>query len=129
MLDTSKPQLCLRQHIQGIKAALHERLHHGLWIPIQKHLIPLGCQATLPRGGYFVWLRLPDGMNFEMLDKSIQDLQLDISVGSGTLFAVPGQPAFHDCLRLCFAHYNPQQLAYGIQKLAEAVEHTGSRKY
>ncbi|CAO3628751.1 unnamed protein product [Cunninghamella blakesleeana] len=129
-------------HIQTLAKELKQRLHQGIWEPIQKELIPLGCQTTLepPKGGYFLWLRLPKGIVCQDLQQIIKKHQLPISFGNTSIFKVPTskdnlkviQQVIHNkkeedeegdiYIRLCFAHYPIDQLQFGIQQLTKAVQ-------
>ncbi|KAI9021740.1 pyridoxal phosphate-dependent transferase [Phycomyces nitens] len=129
MLVTTDPDLCLHRHIQSLRDILSNRLYSGLWEPIQKHLIPLGCSAVRPKGGYFVWLKLPLGISYGKLVKAIVDNKIRLSLGVGTLFGIPGEngnllwESDNDrYIRLCFAHYSTNDLRVGILRLERAIE-------
>lgn len=124
MLVSDDPQLSLLDNIESLKKKLQDRLYHGLWEPIKRKLVPLGCSANLPQGGYFLWLRLPPGITGPQLVDIITRHDLKVNVGCGELFATPGTPAgqFSNYVRLCFAHYPVAELQTAIDKLAIAIE-------
>ena len=131
MLNSDDPQISLQTNIDRLKVVLYERLVEGLWKPYQELLEPLGCSASLPTGGYFMWMRLPAGINATLLDEIIAEHNIDVGLGYGNLFATPKpQPTneFSDFLRLCFAHYPKEKLQEGMKKVEEVVRLAQERK-
>lgn len=118
----------LHENIGFLKKTHTDRLYQGLWEPIQKELVPLGCMTEIrPRGGYFVWLKLP--VTGTELTETIQENNLQVGVGRGTLFIVSIDPCVADYyVRLSFAHYNTETLQLGIQRLKEALVLTLNKK-
>ncbi|KAG1046578.1 hypothetical protein G6F43_010944 [Rhizopus delemar] len=108
----------IEHHIQFLRKELSVRLNAGLWDPIQKYLIPLGCSVSFkPKGGYFIWLTLP--FTTKKLIKIIKENDLQVGVGDGELFNVK-KPA--DCdIRLSFSHYNIHTLQEAIERLRKAI--------
>ncbi|KAI7859621.1 pyridoxal phosphate-dependent transferase [Circinella umbellata] len=131
MLNSDDPQVNLQTNIDHLKVVLHERLIEGLWKPYQELLEPIGCYASLPTGGYFMWMRLPPGINVTLLDEIITERNIDVRLGSGNLFATPGpQPTdeFSNYLRLCFAHYSKEELREGMKTVEEVIRLAQERK-
>lgn len=124
MLDTDDPELSLQENIAFLKRTLEDRLHRGLWEPIQRHLVPLGCSANLPRGGYFVWLKLPACLDCNRLRDCIKVNRLRVDIGPGDRFTNPAGPknAHSRFVRLCYAHYSTEELAIGVERLATAIK-------
>ncbi|CAO3669699.1 hypothetical protein G6F70_004711 [Rhizopus microsporus] len=118
IINTMMKQDVLHHHVAYIREVLSDRLHNGLWHPIQKHLVPLGCRVTIkPKGGYFVWLTLP--FSTDKLIDIIQTHKIELQVGAGTLFNVKKNV---DCdVRLCFAHYDTSTLQEGVDRLKKAI--------
>ncbi|KAI8146251.1 pyridoxal phosphate-dependent transferase [Fennellomyces sp. T-0311] len=124
MLCSHDPEVSLRSNIERVKTILHERLLEGLWKPFQELLVPLGCTATLPKGGYFLWVRLPAGVNCTRVDEAVSKHKLEIVLGNGNLFATPrAAPSdeFSDYVRLCFAHHPVKDLQSGMKLLQKAI--------
>jgi 2-aminoadipate transaminase len=79
--------------------------------------MPEGVRWTRPRGGFYIWLELPEGMDASVL--------LEKSVRKGAVFVVG--KAFdpmgvrNNCLRLSFSHTPEDKIDAGIRIIAEAV--------
>ena len=95
-----------------MQAALTAHLGAGRWP---------GCRWTVPRGGMFFWLELPEHIDAAAL--------LPKAVARGVAF-VPGA-AFHaqetraNTLRLSFVTVAPDVIARGVAALAAAIEEMG----
>ncbi|MGE4065491.1 MAG: PLP-dependent aminotransferase family protein [Vicinamibacterales bacterium] len=70
-----------------------------------------------PRGGFFLWLRLPDGVDDRVLFE--RALEAKVSFVMGSAFHVDG--AGHDRIRLSFSSPTPGRIAEGVQRLAAAI--------
>ncbi|PYI18047.1 aminotransferase [Aspergillus violaceofuscus CBS 115571] len=72
-------------------------------------------------GGFFVWLRLPDGVSSEDVDR--EAAKQGLVIGKGGLFAVPGpntggsRERVDGFLRLCFMWENEDRLVEGVERL------------
>lgn len=113
----------LIQHIKMLRKVHSDRLYNGLWEPIQKELVPLGCSIKIkPRGGYFVWLRIP--IQGDHLIDIIKQHNIQVGVGLGTLFIVNNDKPNNEekyLIRLSFARYDTEALQLGITRLREAL--------
>ncbi len=73
---------------------------------------------TDPGGGFFLWVRLHNGVETQQL--------FEVALAEGVAF-IPG-PAFspsglfHDALRLCFASTAPERTREGVTRLRRAVD-------
>ena len=77
-----------------------------------------GAAYQVPQGGYFFWIRLPDGTDAEVLMKRAEKFQ--VSFRPGKRFSSQG--ALRDYARLCFAYYETDRLVEGIARLGRALE-------
>jgi 2-aminoadipate transaminase len=70
-----------------------------------------------PLGGYFLWLRLPDGREAAKFQAAAR------AAGTGFLpgTACSAAGCLNDCLRLSFAHYSVPDIHDGIARLARAL--------
>lgn len=81
-------------------------------------LFPPGASWTVPHGGFYVWLRLPEGLDAKaMLPRAVQ----------ARVAYVPGR-AFYaddngvDHLRLSYCYPEPERIVEGVRRLAGVVE-------
>lgn len=68
---------------------------------------------TVPRGGYFFWVRLPDGIDAADLRKKIQAAKVDIR--QGALFS--SREGLKNYMRLCFIFHEENEIVEGIFRL------------
>ncbi|MBV9450057.1 MAG: PLP-dependent aminotransferase family protein [Streptosporangiaceae bacterium] len=81
-------------------------------------LMPPGCGWTEPAGGFYVWLRLPDGVDAKaMLPRAIS---ARVAYVPGTGFYADGSGG--QFARLCYAFPDPERIREGIRRLAAVVE-------
>jgi DNA-binding transcriptional MocR family regulator len=81
-------------------------------------VMPEGCQWTRPGGGFYVWLRLPRGLNSKsMLPRAISSR---VAYVPGTGFYADGGGA--EYLRLSYCFPEPARIREGIRRLAEVID-------
>jgi GntR family transcriptional regulator / MocR family aminotransferase len=81
------------------------------------HHMPRGAQWLKPRGGRYIWLRLPDGLSAdELLPHAISE---GVIFSPGSFFFPDAQPSPY--LRLVFASNPPATIEEGIRRLAMSV--------
>ncbi len=78
---------------------------------------PPGCSWTAPTGGFFVWLRLPDGIDSRQL--LAKALRARVAYVPGAAFYADGGGA--DELRLSFCFPPPDRIREGVRRLADVV--------
>jgi DNA-binding transcriptional MocR family regulator len=79
--------------------------------------LPAGCSWSVPTGGFFVWLRLPDGLDSrELLAKA---LRARVAYVPGQAFYADGTGAQE--LRLSFCFPTPERIREGVRRLAEVL--------
>ncbi len=74
-----------------------------------------------PQGGFFIWARLADGLDAEVLMATAQAHGVDFRPG----VRFSSQGGLRDSVRLCFAYYDEERLAEGVIRLAEAIATQG----
>jgi 2-aminoadipate transaminase len=84
---------------------------------LREHL-PAGVHFTVPEGGMFLWLTLPEGIDTMKL--------LDAAVAANVAF-VPGAPFYANeitpnTLRLSFVTVPPEKIRAGVKLLAEVIK-------
>jgi len=79
--------------------------------------MPPGCGWTRPGGGFFVWLRLPAGIDAKaMLPRAIS---ARVAYVPGTGFFADGSGAGH--ARLSYSLPEPGQITEGVRRLADVI--------
>ena len=106
----------LDRHVPTIRAR-YKVQRDAMLAALARELGPTGAEWTRPRGGMFVWLRLPAGLDAQAL--------LPAAVDAGMAF-VPGAPFFagqpDPCtLRLSFVTSTPEQIDAGMAALGRVV--------
>ncbi|MSQ98509.1 MAG: PLP-dependent aminotransferase family protein [Xanthomonadales bacterium] len=99
-------------HLRSTYAARVEAMDEAL----REHL---GDWATweIPRGGYFFWLTLPQGINAADLQAAARQARTGFQPGA----SCSSSGGLHNCLRLSFAHYSVAEIHEGIGRLGKAL--------
>lgn len=100
----------LRAHYQAKRTVMEQSL---------QSMLSGRVKWTSPRGGFFLWIELPEGVDDrELFDRA---LKAKVSFVLGSAFFVDGQG--HRFARLSFSGINHEQIAEGITRLAAAIGH------
>lgn len=83
---------------------------------IERHF-PAGTRLTSPGGGYFLWVKLPDGIN--SLELHREALKAGISVAPGPIFSA--QKGYADYVRLNYGHLWNTEMEEAIAMLGKIV--------
>ena len=108
----------------ALESSSHEHLEHLKRTYRQRRdalsdaLAVLPVSYRVPQGGYFLWLRLPEGVGANRLFDVAQAHGLGFQVG--TKFSSRG--GLGNYIRLCFAYYDPAALAEGAARLRRSLE-------
>ena len=94
----------LRSVYRGRVAAMDDALH--------EHFDGI-AQWTRPDGGYFFWMRLDESLDTTPLREKARKRRTGFQAGA--VFSSKGQ--FSHYLRLCFAHYNEDDIREGIGRM------------
>jgi 2-aminoadipate transaminase len=90
-------------------AAMVETLHS---------LLPQGISFTAPRGGFYIWLQLPEGTNStEILKKAIEKGTVFVT---GKTFDPNG--IINDKMRLSFCNTSVEKIREGVPLVVEAIK-------
>ena len=73
---------------------------------------------AVPQGGYFFWLRLPDGLDAEALLPRADELKVGYRPG----IRFSSQGGLRDYVRLSFAFYDTATLVEGVRRLGQAID-------
>jgi 2-aminoadipate transaminase len=105
----------LDAHVAGLRAAYGARrdaLLNGL-----AAALPPGSTHNWPEGGMFVWARLPEGWDAAALLPRALEREVAYVPGEHFFSGPPDRAS----LRLSFTTHQPDEIAHGLDRLAEAV--------
>ena len=80
------------------------------------------CKYTLPQGGYFFWIHLPNGINATQFQRQAEIFK--VGFRSGALFSSQG--GMQDYIRLSYVFYEPDELEQGVLRLKQCLENWNS---
>lgn len=89
-----------RNRVEAMDAALHEHFD-GI------------AEWIRPNGGYFFWLKFDDSVDTGPLREKARRVHAGFQ--NGAVFSSYG--LLNNCLRLCFAHYNEDDIREGVARL------------
>ena len=72
----------------------------------------------LPQGGYYLWLRLPDGVDSDRL-ATLAEAQGVFILPASQFHASPGPRNY---IRLAYSYASPSEIVEGVRRLARALE-------
>lgn len=78
---------------------------------------PAGTRVTRPRGGFVLWVELPQGYDTRLFYP--RAVELGLTFGPGPIFSARGR--FRNCLRLCAPYWSPQNEAI-LWKFGELLQ-------
>jgi 2-aminoadipate transaminase len=83
-----------------------------------EHNFPTGTSWTVPDGGFYSWITLPDGLDATaMLPRAVASL---VAYVPGTGFFVDGQG--RQSLRLSYCYPDPERITEGVRRLAGVID-------
>jgi len=81
-------------------------------------LFPAGARWTHPTGGFYVWVRMPEGIDAKvMLSRAVT---ARVAYVPGSAFFADGSGADH--VRLSYCYPEPSRIREGVRRLARVVE-------
>jgi DNA-binding transcriptional MocR family regulator len=111
----------LRQgKLPGYLARLREIYHRRMrsMIDAMNETMPEEASWVEPRGGFYVWIELPERVNaLDVLETSIENGAVFVV---GKAFDPKGER--NNCLRLAYSHTPEDRLAAGVKIVAEAIK-------
>jgi len=105
----------LKNHVHHLIETYRPRLQK-MDLLLRQHLTEI--TYTVPKGGYFFWLRFPRQIDAIELRQQAKTFKVDFR--QGALFSSTG--GSQNCIRLCFAHYDEEHIEEGILRLKECLE-------
>ncbi|MBN1224995.1 MAG: PLP-dependent aminotransferase family protein [Candidatus Aminicenantes bacterium] len=98
------------------------RTHRDSMVASLRRELP-EIRFTVPHGGYYLWLTLPEHINADELTS--RALQEKVGIIPGSKFYAGRGPkglgAPTNNVRLCYSHAEPEEIEEGIKRLAKAV--------
>ena len=82
------------------------------WTEVSKNLV------TVPEGGYYLWLRFPDGVDGDRLATLAEAHGVQVLPAS-QFHATPGPRNF---LRLAYSYASPSEIVEGVRRLGAAFD-------
>jgi DNA-binding transcriptional MocR family regulator len=103
----------LERHLRGVVLPGLQAQARAMAGALRRHLP--GCAFQEPRGGYFVWLRLPEGTDAAHL--------LRLAAERHAVRFLPGTACLGGagCVRLSFAFYTVGEIDEGVARLGRAL--------
>jgi 2-aminoadipate transaminase len=108
-------------HVRRLRS-FYEARYRAMDEALRKEM-PGGVSWTKPAGGFFIWVKLPNGINAESFLKA-SILEAKVSYVIGKPFTCDSSAT--DCLRLAFSVEEPDRIREGIGRLAQVIRNAVS---
>lgn len=105
-----------RAHTRRVSRIYHRR--RDVMVEALEEFFPQQAQWTVPKGGFFIWVRLPEWIS--ILDLYRKAVERGAAFAPGPMF-FPGEPAY-PAFRLSFSQRSEEQIREGIRSLGEALQ-------
>ncbi len=105
----------LTTHIRKLKTVYQQRIE--IFCDHLREYLPDQVVFKVPKGGYFIWVRFPDGIDTNIFRKAAQKQNVDFHPGS--LFSY--RKELKNYMRLSFAFYDDKILAEGARRLGKVI--------
>lgn len=103
----------LIEHVQELRSLYHER-RDAMLAALEREM-PEGTSWTHPDGGFFIWVRFPEGVDMDQLVPACRERGVEISPGPIFYFDGRGKNE----MRLSYSFSNQSQIDQGIAILAD----------
>jgi DNA-binding transcriptional MocR family regulator len=101
--------------IKSFQSMYRER-RDAMLTALEQHM-PAGCSWTVPKGGFFVWMNVPEGVDTKaMLPRAVT---ARVAYVSGTGFYSDGFGSRQ--MRLSFCYPTPERITEGVRRLAAVL--------
>jgi len=105
----------LEPHLKFIRS--HYKLKRDIMFKSLEAFMPESISWTKPRGGFFVWLKLPQNLGAKEVADWTRNLGVLVSAGDEFFAEFPSAPY----LRLAFSYLGKDRIEEGIAKLARVI--------
>lgn len=109
------------RHLRGLRHTL--LLQQLKFVDAVERHFPQGTHLSAPNGGYFLWVKLPEGVN--SLEMHRAALILGISIAPGPIFSA--QKGFTNYVRLNYGHIWNEEIEGAIAVLGEITHRLAMR--
>jgi len=100
--------------VKSFRSMYAERAH-AMLTALEEYMP--SCSWTVPDGGFYTWVTLPEGLNAKsMLPRAVR---AQVAYVSGTAFFYDGQGSNH--MRLSFCYPTPEDIREGVRRLSTVV--------
>jgi 2-aminoadipate transaminase len=106
----------MKTHIQTIRETYKER--RDVMLKALEDYMPEGVHWTRPKGGLFLWVTTPEGLDTQTIFKSA--VEQKVAFVPGNSFHPLG--GGHNTMRLNFSCMKPDLIDEGIKRLAEVIK-------
>jgi len=107
----------LEKHILQLRSLYKKR--RDVALAALSQYMPFDTKWTCPRGGFFIWLSLPENVFAQEVKRLALQEGVLVSAGEG-FFVNPGDGEHN--LRLAYSCAKPDEIEAGIRILAQVVE-------
>lgn len=111
-----------RAHTRRVSRIYRQR--RDAMVVAMRRYFPSEVQWSVPKGGFFIWVRLPGWAS--IADLYLAAIERGAAFAPGPLF-FPGAPAY-PAFRLSFSQVTPERIFEGIERLGGALRETLSRQ-
>lgn len=122
----------LQGYVADVLCPSYQRRYSSLLYAVKKYLLPSGVEIGNTEfgeeklfGGYFIWLKLPKGLDSDEVTKEAKQ-KWELILSPGSAFEVIGdnqdeKVRFRRELRLSFAWVEEEDLVEGVKRLGEVL--------
>jgi 2-aminoadipate transaminase len=109
----------LPEHAAALRDAY--RMRRDTMLECLAAALPASVRWNRPASGLFVWVELPRSVDATALLEFAIDCE-GVAFTPGDAFAAAGHGNARHCLRLCFSASQPDEIATGVERLAQALD-------
>lgn len=96
----------------------HYKAQRDALIQVLNEFLPRECSFIRPRGGYFVWIKLPQSCNGEILSEYILEKK-KVNVIKGNRFSCTNESK--NFIRVSFAFHSPATIEKAAMNLCDGI--------
>jgi GntR family transcriptional regulator/MocR family aminotransferase len=111
-----------RAHTRRVSRIYHAR--RDVMVESLEKYFPPQAQWTVPKGGFFLWVRLPEGISIRELYQAA--IQRGVAFAPGPMF-FPGEPAY-PAFRLSYSQRTEEEIVEGIRRLGAVLQEALARE-